>query len=47
MMIDTLHGLEKLSFIERREFKARVKRVEYRLSSIYADHIIRLIKDLV
>ena len=47
MLIDTLHGLERLGWIERRELSARVRRVEYRLAPPCAEDIKRIVLALV
>lgn len=33
VLIDTLHGLEELGWIERQEYPAKLKRVEYSLTA--------------
>ena len=47
MIVETLHGLEKLAWIERRDFVTRLKRVEYRLAPVCADELTRIIRKLI
>jgi DNA-binding HxlR family transcriptional regulator len=47
MLIDTLHALNALRWIVRRDYNCRVKRVEYSVVEGIAEHLRRLIGDLV
>jgi len=46
MLIDTLHALEALRWIIRREYNSRIKRVEYSVAEGIAEQLRRLIGDL-
>lgn len=46
MIIDTLHGLEGLGWVERREFPTRVKKVEYRLTGECERELKRVLLEL-
>jgi DNA-binding HxlR family transcriptional regulator len=46
MLIDTLHALEALHWIIRREYDGRIKRVEYSISVNHAEQLRKLIADL-
>ena len=43
MLIDTLHGLEQIGWIQRQEYATRVKRVEYALKEEWAKRILESI----
>jgi DNA-binding HxlR family transcriptional regulator len=46
MLIDTLHALEALRWIVRREYNSRIKRVEYSVAEGMAEQLLRLIGNL-
>lgn len=43
VLIDTLHGLEELRWIERREYPTKIKRVEYSLTAKCEQEVRRAI----
>jgi len=42
-MIDTLHGLEELGWVERKVYATKVRRVEYFLAAKYEQHVRRAV----
>ena len=46
MLVDTLHGLESMAWIERRDVSTRVKKIEYRLSQQCAEKLRRVVDTL-
>ena len=43
VLIDTLHGLEDMAWIERREYNTKVKKVEYQLRATCAEQVARVV----
>ena len=43
VLVDNLHGLERLGVIERVDLSTRVRRVEYVLSEMSRDKVLRLL----
>lgn len=43
VLIDTLHGLGELGWIERQEYPSKLKRVEYSLKTKCGEHVRRAI----
>jgi DNA-binding HxlR family transcriptional regulator len=43
VLVDNLHGLERLGVIERVDLSTRVRRVEYALSEMSRDKVLRLL----
>jgi len=43
VLIDVLHGLEEVGWIERKEYPSRLKRVEYSLTPKCEQHVRRTI----
>ena len=46
VLVDNLHGLERLDVIERVDLSTRVRRVEYALSEMSRDKVLRLLSAL-
>ena len=46
VLVDNLHGLERLGVIERVDLSTRVRRVEYALSEMSRDKVLRLLSAL-
>jgi DNA-binding HxlR family transcriptional regulator len=46
MLIDTLHALEALRWIGRREYDGKIKKVEYSIAEGMGEQLRRLIGDL-
>ena len=44
VLIDTLHGLEDMAWVERQEYNTKVRKVEYQLNATCAEQVARVVR---